>query len=540
MIIRLAAAQHATGCDVAENLDTTLRMIDLAAGERPDVLVLPEFGNHLSVYDSFDHARSVAIDLDGPWVERVGSAARRHGFWIQTNCTVRRAADRITNTNLLFDPQGTLRAANDKTVLMGAEGIHLSPAERAADLVDAEIEGEILRIGTYACMDGVVPEVPRTLAVRGARLLLNSLNSFALDEASIHIPVRAAENRAWLVACCKIGPLLPSDRLAEFSSAMGVPEFMLRGAGESQIVRPDGVVVAKAGRDEEEVVVADADLSMVGLPRPDGTDLRNGRRPRVYRALAEPTPAQDLHSRADEVRVAAGSIAELPRLIESGARLVVLPELSLDDHAIAGITDQLRGRDCLVVSTRRHEGPHGASHCGIAVDATGVVAHAPQIHRVGRHRWVEHLGEAVVTIDRDWGRVAIVVGDDVLYPEVPRLAALASADVIAVPWAAGGEPWDVDLCLPERAAENRVNLVAAGPVAMIVDLPSDFTLWAPERTRPFDGTINLPEVVVDPSSAIGLVHPSRSLNRRISRNTDLVDGRPWRLCESLVDSDPNR
>ena len=85
-------------------------------------------------------------------------------------------------------------------------------------------------IGTYACMDGVVPEVPRSLAVRGARLLLNSLNSFALDEASTHIPVRAAENRAWLVACCKIGPLLPPDRLAEFSANMGVPGSMLRGA----------------------------------------------------------------------------------------------------------------------------------------------------------------------------------------------------------------------------------------------------------------------------------------------------------------------
>jgi len=535
MIVRLAAAQHATGCDVEQNLDTTLRMIDLAARERPDVLVLPEFGNHLSVYDSFEHAHSVAIDLDGTWVDRVGAAAERHGIWIQSNCTVRRGPDRITNTNLLFDPRGDLRAANDKTVLMGAEGIHLSPADRAAELVAAEIHGGMLSIGTYACMDGVVPEVPRALAVRGARLLLNSLNSFALDEASVHIPVRAAENRAWLVACCKTGPLLPPDRSKEFSSAMGVPESMLRGAGESQIVRPDGVVVAKAGRDDEEVVVADADLTLVGLPRPDGTDLWARRRPHVYRALAEPTPTQSDHARADEVPVAAGTWPDLARLVESGARLVVLPELSLDDDGIAATMRLLSGRDCLVVSSRRHRGPHGSSHCGVAIDSTGVVAHAPQIHRVERHPWVDHLGDAVVTVDRPWGRVAIVVGDDVLYPEVPRLATLASADVIAVPWAEGGEPWDVELCLPERAAENRVNLVAAGPAAMIVDLPPDFTLWAPERTRPFDGTINLPDIVRDHRVAIGRVHPARSLNRRISRNTDLVDGRPWRLCASLVE-----
>ena len=200
-IARLAAAQFATNCDVADNLATTLRMIDAASRESPDVVVLPEFCNHLSVYDSFEHAHAVAIDLDGEWVDRIGAAAARHRMWVQVNCTVRRGASRITNTNLLFDRNGRLRAANDKTVLMGAEGIHLSPADDAAELVVADIGGGDVVVGTYACMDGVVPEVPRSLAVRGARLLLNSLNSFALDEASTHIPVRAAENRAWLVAC---------------------------------------------------------------------------------------------------------------------------------------------------------------------------------------------------------------------------------------------------------------------------------------------------------------------------------------------------
>ena len=122
-----------------------------------------------------------------------------------------------------------------------------------------------------------------------------------------------------------------------------------------------------------------------------------------------------------------------------------------------------------------------------------------------------------------------------LYPEAPRLAALAAVDVIAVPWASGGEPWDVELCLPERAAENRVNLVAAGPENVVITLPADFTLWAPERQRPFDGTINLPDIARARHTVTADIHPVRTLNRRISRNTDLVDGRPWQLCQSLTD-----
>ena len=531
MIVRLAAAQYATGSDVDENLDTALRMIDEAARENPTVLVLPEFGNHLSVYESAEHCWDVAIDLDSAWTQRIGAAAARHAMWIQFNCTVRRGVGRITNTNLLVAPSGRLAAANDKTVLMGAEGIHLSPADQPAEVVDAGFA----RLGTYACMDGVVPEVPRSLVIRGANILLNSLNSFALDEASTHIPVRAAENRAWLVACCKIGPLLPPDRLAEFAQNLGVPSAMLRGAGESQIVRPDGVVVARGPRDDEAVVVADADLSMCGRPRPDGTDVRRNRRPAVYAALAQPTPGADDHRRADHVRASAtANVHDVATLVRNGSTLVVLPELALDDESIDAISAALVGTDAIVVSSRRRSSLEGTSHCGVAIGASGVVLHQRQIHRVARHGWVDVLGDAVVTLDAAFGRLAIVVGDDVLYPEIPRLAALAAVDVVAVPWAPGGEAWDVELCLPERAAENRMNLVAAGPENVVISLPPDFTLWAPERQRPFDGTINLPDIARARQTVTADIHPIRSLNRRISRDTDLVDGRPWRLCQSLT------
>jgi hypothetical protein len=129
----------------------------------------------------------------------------------------------------------------------------------------------------------------------------------------------------------------------------------------------------------------------------------------------------------------------------------------------------------------------------------------------------------------------MIVGDDILYPEIARLAALRHCDVIAVPWSTGGESWDLSLCLPERSAENRVCLVATGPSSVVIDLPPDFTLWAPERTRPFDGTINQPDVFSDENKMVVDIHPVRSLNRRISRNTDLVDGRPWQLCGALVE-----
>ena len=50
--LTVAAAQFATGTDVSQNLATTLRMIGEAADRGADLVVLPEFCNHLSIYDS--------------------------------------------------------------------------------------------------------------------------------------------------------------------------------------------------------------------------------------------------------------------------------------------------------------------------------------------------------------------------------------------------------------------------------------------------------------------------------------------------------
>lgn len=527
--IRAAAAQFEIGGDPAENLDTVLRMIEAAAAERPDVLVLPEFCNHRSIYDSGEHAWQVAIDLDGPWVTAVGEAAARHRCWIHLNCTVRREPGRITNTNLLLSAEGRLAAANDKTVLMGAEGEFLSPADTPAELVEAPFGW----IGTYACMDGVIAEVPRGLVVRGAQLLLNSLNSFALDEASLHIPVRAAENKVWVVAACKVGPLLPPDRLEAFAQAMAVPAEFLRGAGESQIVAPDGSVVAKAPRDGEAVIAADIDLSRADAKvRADGVDVIAARRPEIYAPLAAPNPTLDAHPRAEELAVAvlgdgAPVVDSVAAAVADGAELVVAPYLAAEGQldelaAVAG--------DAVVVSSLRRNG----AHVGVAITCSGVIGEQLQIHRSDQ----EVLGDRVTPVDLPWGRLGIVVGIDSIFPEVARLAALAECDVLAVPFAQV-EPWETSLGLVERAAENRVCLVASNRSGegRIITLPPDFTLWAPSRHRPFDGTINQPEVTPVPAGAswtAGVVHPARAVNRQISRGTNLVDGRPWRVAGPLV------
>ena len=83
--VRVASLQYGVTTDVQANLEKALRMIDLAAAEKPDVVITVEFANHVSWYDNREQVHAAAIRLDGPWVKEIGAKAKEHGFWILLN-----------------------------------------------------------------------------------------------------------------------------------------------------------------------------------------------------------------------------------------------------------------------------------------------------------------------------------------------------------------------------------------------------------------------------------------------------------------------
>ena len=569
--VRVAATQFGVGTDVEANLATCLRMIDAAAEESPQILVLPEFSSHVSWYEGKEHARSKAVTVDGPFVLAIAERAREHNMWIMINCVVARDDGRTTGTNILCSPAGDVVATSDKQVLMGSERLHLDDAIDVGPIIDTPFA----RLGMYSCMDGVINETPRGLALRGAQVLLNSLNSFALDEASLHIPVRAPENRVWIVAANKVGALIPPEAIDAVSKGVGVPLNRLHGAGESQIVAPDGTVVAIGPLTGEAVVVADIDVTLANdKRRPDGTDVYASRRPELYAALAG-EPHGRIHGAGAETldvavvqppldgEKAIESAAELvASACRDGAKLVVLPELFCfdggvidvativdseivrrTDAAIESLRTAVGGSDCHVVTSLPSGSGSERSHDAVLIGADGVVARQQQLHSSSRHAgWVTRLGSALDVRELPWGRLALVVGDDALYPEVFRLAALGDADVVALPFHVQ-EAWELRTGLIERSAENRINLVAASRAteagaSLISDLPRNFTLWG-EWDEPFAGVISRPDPILadrDTTLLMATTHPAQAMNRFVSRGTDLVDGRPWMLLAAITEA----
>ncbi|CAM3257424.1 nitrilase-related carbon-nitrogen hydrolase [Nocardioides dubius] len=552
-MVRVAAVQYAVGEEIEENLATAVRMIDEAVAQGAELVVLPEFGNHVSWYADRAHARRHAQSLDGEFLGTLAARAATHRIHLMVNCTLLRADGRVAGANLLFGPDGALISSSDKQVLMGSERDHLDPAVDRPGAVDTALG----RVGLYSCMDGVIFETPRMLAAEGAQLLLNSLNSFALDEASLHVPVRAAENKVWVVAANKVGPLVPAHSIEMVAAKVGVPVDRLHGAGESQIVAPDGTVVAIGPRSGEAVVIADIDLDLATeKSRPDGTDVIAARRPALYRALAAEPRGRSAAPGAAEIAAAVispGADDDVVSLVDAalaaGADLVVLPELAahvggaadgdvVADLAPAALAAMLAGTATLIVTSVVEDG----RHVGLVISADGVALRQPQLHASERHgplALADGDGAPVLIHQAPWGRLAVVVGDDALYPETFRLAALADADVVAVPFTVA-EAHDVDLLLLERAAENRLNVaVASRPHAAfgagaLIPLSADFTLWG-DWANPFAGVISRPEPQgADAPMTLGVLRPACATNRFVSKGTDVVDGRPWQLLGGVL------
>ena len=562
-LVRVAVTQYAVGSDLTVNLASAMRVMDKAAENNPDLLVMPEFANHLSWYDDDKHCYDVSLDVDGDFLKTIAAKAKEINAYVVFNVTLRRGEDKCTGTSLLYSPEGELLAENDKQVLIGHENDFLERATTAGPVVDSPLG----KLGMYACMDGVICETTRYLGLRGAQILCNSVNSFAPDEATLHVPVRAPENKVFIAAANKVGPLVPEHLMDVLSEATNIPPQFLCGAGESQIVAPDGEVLAMASLDKEEVVFADIDPALaLDKTRADGTDIFASRRPELYAPIAADPATQKIFEPTDCEQVKTAMVqltntclaaideaaTEVKEAISQGAQLVVLPELfcfaDIDNTSAAAYarTEQavtalaaVASTSYIVTSVVLNDG--GARrHSAVVIDSNGIHTAQHQLHASNSYAWAE-LGSDIAIAELPFGRVGLATGDDVIYLEMFRLLVINGAEIAAVPFTAK-EQWELTTGLIERAAENRLNMLAvtrSSPLGASFgcSLHKDFTVLTEWESREFDGKLTYP-IMTNARDSAGITYveltPKWAANKIVSRGTDVVRGRAWTLAQPIV------
>ena len=562
--IKAAAAQFHVGSDIQTNLASCLRVLDKAGEQSPDLVVLPEFCNHLSWYDDADHCYRVSLQFGGDFLKAIAEKARTINAYVVVGVTLQREGGKVTGSNLLYSPQGELLGWSDKQVLIGHENDFLERATTPGAVIDTDVG----RLGLYMCMDGVINETPRCLALRGADIMLNSLNSFAPDEGNLHIPVRAAENKVFVIAANKVGPLVPEAMMEGISAATNIPVEFLNGAGESQIVAPDGTVLAMAETCEEEVVFAEINVPPArSKQRPDGTDIFKSRRPELYGVLGENPESQktpvfkgvaDLPAallQLADIQSLPEAVAAVQSAVEGGAKLIALPGLCgiskadaesavTESEALISALADVAG-SALITTSLVLSAEDGRQHCAVAISAQGLIARQGQVHFSERFSW-SVLSEGFGVTETEFGCLGLMCSDDSIYPEAFRLVAMQGADVVSVALLPL-ERWELTTGLIERAAENRVNLLAAMQASELgvgfgAALHEDFTIFGEWKTRQFDGVLTRPMLTQASKNSVVtplVLHPKNAENKVVSHRTHVIDNRPWHLLEPMLATLPN-
>jgi predicted amidohydrolase len=260
------------------------RGLALAAREPGDLVVLPELWASGYVFST--HAEVVALAEDatrGITARVVGAAARRERRHYVAGFAERHRG-RFYNSAMLVGPSG-VRAVYRKLHLFEHERDWFEPG----NLPLAVHRVGAARLGLLICFDWRFPETARVLALAGADVIAHPSNLVFPDAQRIMIG-RAFENRVFVVTANRTGA---DDR----------PAGRVRFTGRSQIVDPDGHLLARAGVAETCARGADCDLAAARDKALTGiTHLFTSRRPEYYHALTGSPAWGRTHPRAPRVR----------------------------------------------------------------------------------------------------------------------------------------------------------------------------------------------------------------------------------------------
>lgn len=271
--VTVAVVQTDPGPDKAANVARAFELVERAASQGAEFVTLPETFHFRGPSDL---RRASAETIPGPLSRALSDLARRLGIFLlggsYNELPEEGASDQRThNTSLFFGPDGALLGKYRKIhlfdvvvgeKLVARESARNQPGDRA--VVASTPFGTV---GMTICYDLRFPELFRSLALAGARLIVvpsNFAERTGRDHWEVLLRARAIENGAYVIAPATIG-----NGGAEFNAF-----------GRSLIVDPWGTVVACAP-DQGGVTTAKLDLTRVDAIRASLPSLKH-LRPAAY------------------------------------------------------------------------------------------------------------------------------------------------------------------------------------------------------------------------------------------------------------------
>ena len=237
------------------NIKACLELMDK---QPADLWVLPELFASGYNFASKREAAKCAEKADGPMAKVLAAYSARHDCAIVAGFP-EKAGAKLYNSALLVENGKT--HVYRKTHLFGNEKKFFSPGDTGFWVKD--VKG--VKVGVMICFDWFFPESARTLALKGAQVIAHAAN-LVLPWGPEGMKIRSLENRVYSATSNRVGA-----------------ERGLRYIGQSQVVAPNGGLLARAGTDEVRALVVgiDAWTAKDKKVHPNN-DLFADRRPKAY------------------------------------------------------------------------------------------------------------------------------------------------------------------------------------------------------------------------------------------------------------------
>ncbi len=262
--------QMRCGPDRDENLRRAAELVEAAAGQRAELVVLPELFASLGRTSAM---RAAAEPLHGPTLAWASHHARRHHLHLVAGSFVERDGTHLFNTSCLVAPDGGLRAAYRKVHLFDVEVPGATTRESdtfssGAGPIVAPLGDHGPLLGLTVCYDLRFPELYRIEALLGAAVVsvpAAFTRATGRDHWELLVRARAVEDQVAVVAAAQWG-----------TSPDGIERH-----GHAMVVDPWGRVLADAGDDGDGLATAEVDLDWLAAVRARLPSLAN-RRPAAY------------------------------------------------------------------------------------------------------------------------------------------------------------------------------------------------------------------------------------------------------------------
>lgn len=246
------------------------KVIDAVNGIDAKLLVLPELFATGYQFISKDELSHLAEEVPGgETTETLMALSQKYGIYIVGGLPERHG-DFFYNSAVMTGPDGFIGVYR-KTHLFFEEKLWFELGNTGFNVFHTDIG----KIGIMICFDWFFPESMRSLALQGAQVVAHPAN-LVLPYCPFAMPIRCLENRVYAVT---------ANRTGREQRKEGPP---LTFIGMSQIVAPDSLIVARAPKKAQSLIVADIDLDKATDKSINQyNDLVKDRRPEMYQVLGK-------------------------------------------------------------------------------------------------------------------------------------------------------------------------------------------------------------------------------------------------------------